>query len=223
MKERENEAVIKIVDLSFAYPSRDYVFKKFNFNFLKGERIGLVGSNGSGKTTLFHLIMGLLHPAEGKIEIFGKERKTENEFVEVRERIGLVFQDPDDQLFSPTVAEDIAFGPLNLRKNHQEIKKILKETLETLGLAGFEDRITYNLSYGEKRLVSLATVWAMQPELLLLDEPTIWLDEETIEKIVQILNRSPHLSYIIISHDKKFLKETTNCIYLMENGKINKT
>ena len=223
MKERENEAVIKIADLSFAYSSRDYVFKKFNFNFLKGERIGLVGSNGSGKTTLFHLIMGLLHPAEGKIEIFGKERKAENDFVEVRERIGLVFQDPDDQLFSPTVAEDIAFGPLNLRKNHQEIKKILKETLETLGLAGFEDRITYNLSYGEKRLVSLATVWAMQPELLLLDEPTIWLDEETIEKIVQILNRSPHLSYIIISHDKKFLKETTNCIYLMENGKINKT
>ena len=220
MKERENEAVIKIADLSFAYSSRDYVFKKFNFNFLKGERIGLVGSNGSGKTTLFHLIMGLLHPSEGKIEIFGKERKAENDFVEVREKIGLVFQDPDDQLFSPTVAEDIAFGPLNLRKNHQEIKKILKETLETLGLAGFEDRITYNLSYGEKRLVSLATVWAMQPELLLLDEPTIWLDEETIEKIVQILNRSPHLSYIIISHDKKFLKETTNSICFLDNGKI---
>ena len=223
MKVRENEAVIKIADLSFAYPSRDYVFKKFNFNFFKGERIGLVGPNGSGKTTLFHLIMGLLHPAEGKIEIFGKELKGENDFVEVRERIGLVFQDPDDQLFSPTVAEDIAFGPLNLRKNHQETKKILKETLEILGLSGFEDRMTYNLSYGEKRLVSLATVWAMQPEILLLDEPTIWLDEETIEKIVQILNSYPHLSYIIISHDKKFLKETTNCIYLMDNGKINKT
>jgi len=223
MKERENEAVIKIADLSFAYPSRDYVFKKFNFNFFKGERMGLVGANGSGKTTLFHLIMGLLHPAEGKIEIFEKERKVENDFIEVRERIGLVFQDPDDQLFSPTVAEDIAFGPLNLRKNHQETKKILKETLEILGLSGFEDRITYNLSYGEKRLVSLATVWAMQPEILLLDEPTIWLDEGTIEKIVLILSSYPHLSYIIISHDKKFLKETTNCIYLMDNGKINKT
>jgi len=222
MKERENEAVIKIADLSFAYPSRDYVFKKFNFNFFKGERIGLVGANGSGKTTLFHLIMGLLHPAEGKIEIFVKERKAENDFVEVRERIGLVFQDPDDQLFSPTVAEDIAFGPLNLRKNHQETKKILKETLEILGLSGFGDRITYNLSYGEKRLVSLATVWAMQPEILLLDEPTIWLNEETIEKIVQILNSHPHLSYIIISHDKKFLKETTDNIYLMDNGKIRK-
>jgi cobalt/nickel transport system ATP-binding protein len=223
MKERENEAVIKIADLSFAYPSRDYVFKNFNFNFFKGEKVGLIGANGSGKTTLFHLIMGLLHPAEGKIEIFGKERKAENDFVEVRERIGLVFQDPDDQLFSPTVAEDIAFGPLNLRKNHQEIKKILKETLEILGLSGFEDRITYNLSYGEKRLVSLATVWAMQPGILLLDEPTIWLDEETIEKIVEILNSHPHLSYIIISHDKKFLKKTTNCIYMMDNGKINKT
>jgi cobalt/nickel transport system ATP-binding protein len=223
MKERKNEAVIKIAELSFAYPSRDYVFKKFNFNFFRGERIGLVGPNGSGKTTLFHLIMGLLHPAEGKIEIFGKERKVENDFVEVRERFGLVFQDPDDQLFSPTVAEDIAFGPLNLRKNHQETKKILKETLEILGLSGFEDRITYNLSYGEKRLVSLATVWAMQPEILLLDEPTIWLDETTIEKIAYILNNNPHLSYIIISHDKKFLKETTDNIYLMDNGKINKT
>jgi cobalt/nickel transport system ATP-binding protein len=222
MKERENEAVIKIADLSFAYPSRDYVFKKFNFNFFKGERIGLAGRNGSGKTTFFHLIMGLLHPAEGKIEIFEKERKVENDFVEVRERIGLVFQDPDDQLFSPTVAEDIAFGPLNLRKNHQEIKKILKETLKILGLSGFEDRITYNLSYGEKRLVSLATVWAMQPEVLLLDEPTIWLDEDTIEKIVQILNSRSHLSYIIISHDKKFLKETTDSIYLMDNGKVRK-
>ena len=223
MKEKEKEAVIKIADLSFAYPSRDAVFRKFNFNFFKGERIGLVGSNGSGKTTLFHLIMGLLNPSEGKIEIFGKERKIENDFVEVRERIGLVFQDPDDQLFSPTVAEDIAFGPINLRKNHQETKKILKKTLEILGLSGFEDRITYNLSYGEKRLVSLATVWAMQPEILLLDEPTIWLDEETIERIVQILNSYSHLSYIIISHDKKFLGETTNCIYLMDNGKINRT
>jgi len=134
----------------------------------------------------------------------------------------LVFQDPDDQLFSPTVAEDIAFGPLNLRKNHQETKKILKETLETLRLAGFEDRITYNLSYGEKRLVSLATVWAMQPEILLLDEPTIWLNEETIEKIVQILNSNPHLSYIIISHDKNFLKKTTSCKYEMSDGKIKK-
>jgi len=166
--------------------------------------------------------MGLLNPSGGKIEIFGKERKVENDFVEVRERIGLLFQDPDDQLFSPTVAEDIAFGPLNLRKNHQETKKILKETLETLGLAGFEDRITYNLSYGEKRLVSLATVWAMQPEILLLDEPTIWLDEGTIEKIIKILNNHPHLSYIIISHDKKFLKETTNYTYQMDNGKIRK-
>lgn len=218
----KKEPIIKLIDLSFAYPTRDYVFNKFNFDFSKGERIGLVGPNGSGKTTLFHLIMGLLRPTEGKIEIFGKERTVDNDFVEVRERIGLLFQDPDDQLFSPTVAEDIAFGPLNLRKNRQETEKILKETLETLGLAGFEDRITYNLSYGEKRLVSLATVWAMQPEILLLDEPVIWLDEKTIEKIVQILNSNLHLSYIIISHDKNFLKKTTNCIYEMDNGKINK-
>jgi len=219
---KEKEPIIKLVDLSFAYPYRDYVFNKLNFNFYQGDRIGLLGPNGSGKTTLFQLIMGLLKPNGGKIEIFGKKRRTENDFIEVREKIGLLFQDPDDQLFSPTVAEDIAFGPLNLRKSNQETKKILKDTLELLGLSNFEDRITYNLSYGEKRLVSMATVWAMQPKILLLDEPVTWLDEKTIAKMIQILNNNPCLSYIIISHDKKFLKETTNCIYLMDNGKINK-
>ncbi len=222
IKGKKDEVLIKISNLSFAYSLRDYVFKEFNFYFCRGEKVGLVGPNGSGKTTLFHLIMGLLHPSEGRIEIFGKERKVEDDFIEVRERIGLVFQDPDDQLFSPTVAEDIVFGPLNLRKNQQEARIILKETLESLGLSGFEDRITYKLSFGEKRLVSLATVWAMQPEVLLLDEPTTWLDDETIIKIIQILKQHPQLSYIIISHDKNFLKETTNSIYLMDNGKIKK-
>jgi len=101
-----------------------------------------------------------------------------------------------------------------------ETKEILKETLETLGLIGFENRITHNLSYGEKRLVSLATVWAMQPEVLLLDEPIVWLDEKTIGKVEQILNTNQNLSYIIISHDKKFLKNTTDSIYLMDNGEI---
>jgi cobalt/nickel transport system ATP-binding protein len=219
---KEKEGIVKLIDLSFAYPCQDYVFKKLNFNFYKGERVGLVGPNGSGKTTLFQLIMGLLKPNGGKIEIFGKERRKEDDFIEVREKIGLLFQDPDDQLFSPTVAEDIAFGPLNLRKSHQDTKKILKDTLEILGLSGFEDRITYNLSYGEKRLVSMATVWAMQQKILLLDEPVTWLDEKTIAKMIQILNNNPCLSYIIISHDKKFLKETTNCIYEMSEGKIKK-
>ena len=219
---KEKEDLIKLTDISFAYPSRESVLNELNFNLFRGERIGLVGSNGSGKTTLFHIIMGLLNPLEGKIDIFGKERKEEADFLEVREKIGLVFQDPDDQLFSPTVAEDIAFGPLNLGKNHQETKNILKETLETLGLVGFEDRVTYNLSYGEKRLVSLATVLSMQPEVLLLDEPTAWLDEKTIKRIAQILNNNYNLSYVIISHDKKFLKETTNKNFKMINGKIEK-
>lgn len=218
----KREPLIKFIDLSFAYPTRDYVFKKLNFNFYKGERVGLSGPNGSGKTTLFQLIMGLLKPNGGKVEILGKERRTEDDFIEVREKIGLLFQDPDDQLFSPTVAEDIAFGPLNLRKSPQDTEKILKDTLEIFSLSGFEDRITYNLSYGEKRLVSMATVWAMQQKILLLDEPVVWLDEKTIAKMIRILNNNPYLSYIIISHDEKFLKETTNCIYLLDNGKINK-
>ena len=216
----EKETLIKISRLSFAYPSSHAVFDNLNFSFFKGQRIGLVGANGSGKTTLFHLIMGLLSPREGKIEIFGKERKKEKDFTDVREKIGLVFQDPDDQLFSPTVAEDISFGPLNLGKNHKETKMILEETLKTLGLEGFENRITHNLSFGEKRLISLATVWAMQPEILLLDEPIVWLDEKTIKKVEEILNGNKNLSYIIISHDREFLKNTTDSIHLLENGII---
>ena len=136
-----------------------------------------------------------------------------------RERIGLLFQDPNDQLFCPTVAEDVAFGPLNLGKRHEEAREIVRETLETLGLAGFEDRVTYKLSDGEKRLVSLATVFAMNPEVLLLDEPTSGLDEETTERIIQVLTRSSK-SYMIISQDRGLLARTTRCTYRMVKGKL---
>ena len=217
-----NNSLIKLENITFGYPSRPYVLDKLNFNFCKGERIGLVGANGSGKTTLFHIIMGLLKPLKGKIEIFGKSRTTESDFKEIRKKIGFLFQDADDQLFCPTVAEDIAFGPLNLGKTHDETKKIVKETLETLGLNGFEERITYNLSWGEKKLVSLATVLAMKPEVLLLDEPTSGLDEDTTERIIEVLNNDQTLSYIIISHDRELLERTTICIYKVNGRKIEK-
>ena len=163
--------------------------------------------------------MGLLNPRAGEIEIFGKGMHEEADFREARERIGLLFQDPNDQLFCPTVAEDVAFGPLNLGKTHEEAREIVRETLETLGLTGFEDRVTYKLSDGEKRLVSLATVLAMNPEVLLLDEPTSGLDEETTERIIQVLTRSSK-SYMIISQDRGLLARTTRCTYGMVKGKL---
>jgi len=150
---------------------------------------------------------------------FGKMMHEEADFREGRERIGPLFQDPNDQLFCPTVAEDVAFGPLNLGKRPEGAREIVRETLETLGLAGFEDRVTYKLSGGEKKLISLATVLAMKPEVLLLDEPTSGLDEEATERIIQVLNRSS-TSYMIISQDKGLLAKTTRCIYKMVNGKL---
>lgn len=215
----EDGLMIHLEDICFGYPGCPSVLDKLNLLFYGGERMGLMGSNGSGKTTLFHIIMGLLKPSSGRIEIMGRPVKEEKDFREVRKTIGLLFQDADDQLFSPTVLEDVAFGPLNLGKSQDEAKGIAVRTLESLGLAGFEDRITHKLSGGEKRLVSLATVLAMEPGVLLLDEPTTGLDEATEERLVDIL-KGLDVSYILVSHDMDFLKEVTFGITCMSNGTI---
>jgi cobalt/nickel transport system ATP-binding protein len=211
--------LIHLENISFAYPGNVAVLKNLYFHFHEKEKIGLIGPNGSGKTTLFHVIMGLLKPTAGTIEIFGNPRKEEKDFGPVRQKIGLLFQDADDQLFSPTVLEDVAFGPLNLGKSKRGAVDIAKRTLKILGLEGFEERITYKLSGGEKRLVSLATVLAMEPEILLLDEPTSGLDDRTKSRLSEALS-DLDLSYIVISHEFDFLSETTSAIYSMNGGKI---
>ena len=210
--------MIHLRNVRFKYNSR-YILNGLDLSVAPGDRIGLVGPNGSGKTTLCQIIMGLLAPESGDIEIFGKARMEEHDFQEIRGRIGFLFQDADDQLFCPTVLEDVAFGPLNMGKSATEAKRIVTATLASLNLKGFEERITYQLSGGEKRLVSLATVLAMEPDMLILDEPTSGLDEETTERIIHILNES-HLTFILISHDREFLEKTTNKILKIKNGII---
>lgn len=212
-------AVIELRDVSFSYPNGLKVFEDMNFHLHKGDRVGIVGPNGSGKTTLLHLIVGLIKPDAGEVVVFGTPRKTEKDFREVRKRVGLLFQDPEDQLFCPTVAEDVAFGPLNLRIPKDEVHRIVKRTLEEVGLAGFEERVTYNLSGGEKKLVSLATLFAMSPEVLLLDEPTAGLDENATEKIEQIL-RDKVETYIVVSHHREVLEKTTDKIFRMEDSRL---
>ena len=211
--------LINLKHISFSYPSGKPVLENLCFQLHDGEKVGLIGPNGSGKTTLFHIIMGLMKPHSGKIEIFGREINEENDFRSVRQKIGLLFQDADDQLFSPTVLEDVAFGPLNQGKSVKEAKDIAGQTLSSLGLEGFENRITHKLSGGEKKLVSLATVLAMKPKALLLDEPTTGLDIETTERIINILNEID-ISYIFISHNIDFIAKTAYKIYGMMNGQI---
>ena len=212
--------IICLDTISYSYPgAAEPVLNQLNFDFYAGNRTGLVAPNGSGKTTLFHIIMGLLQPDSGRIEIFGNPVSTEKDFQEVRHRIGLLFQDADDQLFSPTVLEDVAFGPLNLGKSRQEAVDISRKVLSSLKLEGFEDRITFKLSGGEKRLVSLAAVLAMEPEVLLLDEPSAGLDEKTKAHLVNIL-KNLDISYIIVSHEFDFLSGLAESIYTLQNGKI---
>ncbi len=202
------EPLIEIHNLNFTYPGAPQpVFEDFNFQLLPGKQLGLVGPNGSGKTTLLHLIMGLLRPQTGRIIILGQEVRKEKDFIDVRQKVGLLFQNADDQLFCPTVLEDVAFGPLNQGKIPAEAIQIARETMERLGLSGFEDRVTYKLSGGEKKLVSLATVLAMQPQLLLLDEPTTGLDETTRHRLIHIL-QNLDISYLIVSHEHEFLEHT---------------
>ncbi|MDI6687126.1 MAG: ABC transporter ATP-binding protein [Desulfobacterales bacterium] len=214
-----NNLIVNLQDISFGYPGSSLILDKLDLKFFRYDRIGLMGPNGSGKTTLFHIIMGLLKHTSGSIEIFGKPVTKEKEFDEVRRKIGLLFQDADDQLFSPTVLEDVAFGPLNLGMSRNEAIDTAKMTLKSLDLAGFEDRVTYKLSGGEKRLVSLATILAMEPEILLLDEPTAGLDDKTKAKLISILSNLD-LSFILISHEIDFLFEITDSIYTMENKRI---
>lgn len=211
--------MIHLNKITFAYPGRQPVLNDLDLHFHSGQQIGLVAPNGSGKTTLFHIIMGLLKPNSGQVTLFGKERRNEKDFFEVRRRIGLLFQDADDQLFSPTVIEDVAFGPLNLGQSRAQARATAEKTLASLGLEGFADRITHQLSGGEKRLVSLATVLAMAPEMLLLDEPTNGLDTDTRGRIVEIL-RELKISFILISHNLDFLNQLTEQIYTMAAGRI---
>jgi cobalt/nickel transport system ATP-binding protein len=214
-----NQRLISLSNVSFAYEPAPPVLDGIDLELGPGDRVGLVGPNGSGKTTILALIVGLLRPTAGQIEVLGKPRSTEADFREIRGRVGLLFQDSDDQLFCPTVGEDVAFGPLNLGVPRQDVRTIVAQTLQSLGLAGYEHRITYKLSGGEKRLAALATVLSMRPEVLLLDEPTAGLDDEATCRVIDILAGLPQ-AMLVISHQREFLDRLTHRTYRLANGRL---
>ncbi|WP_127075574.1 energy-coupling factor ABC transporter ATP-binding protein [Rhodomicrobium lacus] len=211
--------LLRLSGVSFAYDRERPVLRGADFVLHAGERVAVTGPNGAGKTTLLHVMVGLVKPSAGTMEAFGKIRIGEGDFAEVRRRAGLLFQDADDQLFCPTVAEDVAFGPLNLGKSRAEAREITRRTIARIGLHGFEDRITYKLSGGQKRLVALAAVLAMEPEILLLDELTTALDAETETRLVDILNSLPQ-AMVIVSHDRAFLAKVANRWVRLEGGTL---
>ncbi len=195
------------------------VLRDVSFSLSKGERLAIVGPNGAGKTTLLRAMVGLQTVTKGRIFAFGHERKTEGDFQEVRTKAAYMFQDADDQLFCPTVVEDVAFGPLNMGLSDDDALARARQTLTSLDLAHLADRLVRRLSGGEKRMVCLAGVLAMDPDVLLLDEPTNSLDAAHVEKLTQTLQRIDK-AMVIVSHDRPLLDCLATRALAMRDGNL---
>lgn len=216
-------SIIELQNIHYTYPAaRNCALEGASMRITQGDAIGLIGHNGCGKTTLFHIIMGLITPHQGVVLFKGEPVKGEKAFQPLRKEVGLLFQQSDDQLFSPTVLEDVAFGPLNLGKTAQEARTIAEETLERVGFAHLAQRVTHRLSGGEKKMVALASVLAMHPRVLLLDEPTNDLDPHTREHLIEVLT-TLNVTRLIISHDWDFLDRTCTSFLTMKNGAVTAT
>lgn len=214
-----SDILFQLEAVRFAHDPARPLLDGVDFQLRAGERVALLGDNGAGKTTLFHLMVGLLRPSAGRVVAFGAERRREADFHDVRARAGLLFQDPDDQLFCPTVAEDVAFGPLNLGAGRSEARQRVAAALRRVGLDGFEDRVTHKLSGGEKRLVTLAAVLAMEPDVLLLDEPSNALDRTARQRLIHILAGLDQ-AMVIVSHDQDLVERLATRSVWLKDGRL---
>lgn len=212
--------ILALRKVSFAYPlAPSPVLIDVDFDLSPGQRLGLFGPNGCGKTTLLGVMMGLLPATTGQVLFQGRPAVSESDFLELRKSVGLLLQQADDQILFPTVLDDVAFGPLNLGLSPEAARTAALETLDFLGLSGFENRLTHKLSGGQKKMVTLAGVLAMKPKALLLDEPTASLDPAARDRLVGVLG-SLDVATLIISHDWEFLSQTAHDFYSIEHGRL---
>lgn len=209
--------MLKITDLSVKYdPSEEYVLKNVGFTVQSGERVAVIGANGAGKSTLLLTIIGVLPYNSGEIiiEDIVLEKRT---LRELRKRVGMIFQNPDDQLFMPTVYEDIAFGPRNYGAPEQTTEAITDEVLFKLDISHLKGRLSHKLSGGEKRLAALASVLVMEPALLLMDEPTSFLDPKARRGLIRVLDTLPQ-SMVIAGHDLDMVLDLCQRVILLKEG-----
>ena len=211
--------LVQLQGLCFGYETQNYILKDLDLQIDRDSKVAVIGDNGQGKTTLLHIIMGLQRPQQGRVFLFGMAMQSEKDFASQRTKMGFVFQDADDQLFCPTVLEDVCFGPLNQGLSREEALQLGNKTLQVLGLEGYQERLTHKLSGGEKKLVSLATVLSMNPQMLILDEPTTGLDKNYRQKFIELIKKID-LPHLIVSHDFDFLDQTSQEFYLMHQGRL---
>ncbi len=211
--------IIKVANLNYRYPDGTIGLKDVSFEVEEGETLVIIGANGTGKSTLFMNLMGVLD-GDGYIEIMGLTLNKEN-LKEIRRRMGIVFQNPDDQLFCPTVMDDVSFGPLNLGWKSSEVISASQKALAFVGMEGYESRTSYHLSFGEKKRVAIATILSMNPKILLMDEPTSGLDPRSISKFINILYtlKSQERTLLIVTHDIFLTQEVADRVLVFSEEK----
>ena len=212
---------LRVEGLTYAYPDGSVALRGVDLTVGEGERVALLGPNGAGKTTLVLHLNGVLHGGAGTVEVGGLrvEARDRARLAEIRRRVGIVFQDPDDQLFMPTVAEDVAFGPANLGLRGAELSERVDEALEAVGMAAHRDQVPHHLSFGQRRRVAVATVLAMRPQLLVLDEPSSNLDPASRRELAEILQRLP-VTVLMVTHDLPYAMQLCPRSVILDGGRI---
>ncbi len=217
-----SEVAIEVEEVRYVYPDGFVALEDVNLKILRDERVAILGPNGAGKSTLLMLMNGLFTPSRGRVSVLGTPVNTRNS-LKVRMNVGLVFQDPDDQLFCPTLWEDVSFGPLNMGLPDEEALERTRDALEAVGLEGYEEKPPHHLSVGEKKKAAIATVLAMQPEILILDEPTANLDPRSKHELIDVINslrRNRSMTLITATHDVNFLPAVADRVYVLSRGHI---
>lgn len=213
-----NPAIIEVEQLRYAYPDGTDALRGLSFRIAPGESVALVGANGAGKSTLLLHLSGTLTAVGGEVRI-GGTAVTPATVAAARARVGVVFQDPDDQLFMPTVGEDVAFGPLNMGLPPEEVERRVAEALGRVGVAHLRGRPPYRLSAGEKRAVAIATVLAMSPEVLVMDEPSSNLDPRGRRRLIDWLRSFEHTK-VIATHDLELVVEVCSRVIVLDGGRL---
>ncbi len=218
-----SDYIIEAENLIYTYPDGTQALKGINIKIPKGKKVAVLGSNGAGKSTLFLHCNGILKPQQGIVKYDGREvRYDRKSLLQLRKNVGIVFQDPDSQLFSASVYQEISFGPLNFGLSEETVRKRVEQAMSATEVAGLKDKPTHMLSYGQKKRVSIADILAMEPEVIICDEPTAWLDPKHAQQTVKLFDRinSSGTTIMMSTHDVDLAYSWADYIFVLSNGEV---